>query len=284
MITLPGSILIGISSPYRRNGLLFEKWRDHYGKDDDDILVVRGTSKQFNNTIPDHIIAKALERDPEAAAAEWLAQWRTDLESFVSRAVVQEVVIAGRREVPPADNCTYVSFVDAAGGSGQDSFTLAVSYIEGQVAILDCVREWRPPFSPSQVVAEASAVLRSYGVDTIRGDRWGGQWPVEQFAAQGISYEPSELTKSQIYGEFLAILNSRRCELLDDDRLIAQLCSLERRVGRGTGRDSIDHPPGGHDDVINSAAGALHLVGADDTAARLRIWEKLGEGWKSQRV
>jgi hypothetical protein len=51
-------------------------------------------------------------------------------------------------------------------------------------------------------------------------------------------------------------LNSRRIELLDIPRLSAQLIGLERRTARG-GRDSIDHAPGGHDDVINAAAIAL---------------------------
>jgi hypothetical protein len=39
------------------------------------------------------------------------------------------------------------------------------------------------------------------------------------------------------------LLNSGRVELLDNSRLISQLCNLERRTARG-GRDSIDHPPG----------------------------------------
>jgi hypothetical protein len=39
-------------------------------------------------------------------------------------------------------------------------------------------------------------------------------------------------------------------------RLVSQLCGLERRTARG-GRDSIDHPPGAHDDLANSAAGAV---------------------------
>jgi hypothetical protein len=29
---LPGSIIIGISSPYRKKGLLYKKYQDHYGK------------------------------------------------------------------------------------------------------------------------------------------------------------------------------------------------------------------------------------------------------------
>jgi hypothetical protein len=45
-------------------------------------------------------------------------------------------------------------------------------------------------------------------------------------------------------------------ELLDVPRLHAQLAGLERRVARG-GRDTIDHAPGGHDDLANAACGAL---------------------------
>src|SRR5262245_19821130 len=48
-------------------------------------------------------------------------------------------------------------------------------------------------------------------------------------------------------------------DLLEHDRLVTQLTSLERRTSRG-GRDSIDHAPGGHDDIANAVAGALVTV------------------------
>ena len=57
----------------------------------------------------------------------------------------------------------------------------------------------------------------------------------------------------------MAAINSGTVELLDHPRLLAQLCNLERRVARG-GRDSIDHAPGGHDYLINTAAIALVRV------------------------
>jgi hypothetical protein len=49
--------------------------------------------------------------------------------------------------------------------------------------------------------------------------------------------------------------------------------SLERRTSRG-GKDSIDHPPGGHDDLANAAAGALVIAAsASDrkSAAAIKI-------------
>jgi hypothetical protein len=118
----------------------------------------------------------------------------------------------------------------------------------------------RPPFSPESVVEEFVHVLRSYRIDRVYGDRYAGEWPRERFREHGVIYEPAEKTKSDMYRELLPLLNSRRVELLEHPRLINQLCSLERRTARG-GRDSIDHPPGQHDDIANAAAGALTLQG-----------------------
>lgn len=125
--------------------------------------------------------------------------------------------------------------------------------------MLDLIREVRPPFSPDAVVAEMATTLKTYRVDEVTGDRYGGEWPRERFAVQGIRYRPSEKTKSDIYREVLPLMNAARVELLDLPRLRAQLVGLERRVARG-GKDSIDHAPGGHDDVCNAAAGALVLA------------------------
>lgn len=57
----------------------------------------------------------------------------------------------------------------------------------------------------------------------------------------------------------MPLLNSRKIELLDHPRLISPLTGLERRTSRA-GKDSINHAPGGHDDVANAAAGVLTLA------------------------
>lgn len=129
--------------------------------------------------------------------------------------------------------------------------------------VLDALREIRPPFSPDSAVIEFAALLKSYKVYRVVGDRYGGEWPRERFSAHGIRYEPSDKPKSQIYQDLLPLLNSGKVELLDNTRLITQLVGLERRTARG-GRDSIDHAPGSHDDVANAAAGALVLIAQRD--------------------
>ncbi len=128
--------------------------------------------------------------------------------------------------------------------------TLAIGHQEGDTSILDLVRERKPPFSPESVVQEFVADLRRYSVSTVYGDRYAGMWPRERFSVHGIDYETAEKNRSALYLELLALVNSGRCELLDHSRLISQLCALERRTGRG--KDSVDHGPGAHDDVISA--------------------------------
>jgi hypothetical protein len=135
--------------------------------------------------------------------------------------------------------------------------TLGISHrTVGAKVVLDLLREVRPPFSPEAVTRDFAAVLKSYGISEVTGDRYAGEWPRERFRAHGITYKPSELNRSEIYIELLPLLNSRRVILLDNGRLVAQLTGLERHASRA-GAETVDHAPGGHDDLANSAAGAL---------------------------
>ena len=59
LATLPDAVIVGISTPHKRSGLLFEKWRDHYGQDGDEVLVVRGPSLLFNPTLNPKIVEAA---------------------------------------------------------------------------------------------------------------------------------------------------------------------------------------------------------------------------------
>jgi hypothetical protein len=253
MATIPNAMLLCASSPYAQRGALFDAFRRHFGKNGS-VLIWRAPTRTMNPTVSQSVIDEAMERDPASAAAEFLAQFRTDVESYVAREVVEAAVIAGRYELPRLEGMRYFGFVDPSGGSS-DSMTLAVAHTAGDNRIvIDAIRERRSPFSPADVVGEFATLLKSYGVGRVKGDRYGGEWPREVFRKHGVEYSVADKAKSDLYRDLLPLLNSGRCELLDHPRLVAQLCSLERRTARG-GRDSIDHPPGAHDDVANCVAG-----------------------------
>lgn len=108
------------------------------------------------------------------------------------------------------------------------------------------------------VVKEFAQVLRSYRCTSVTGDRYAGQWVVEAFARHGITYWHSDLSKSEVYLEALPLFTTGAVDLLDYQPMLVELQQLERRTSK-SGRDSIDHPPNGRDDLANSACGALVL-------------------------
>jgi len=90
----------------------------------------------------------------------------------------------------------------------------------------------RPPFSPEDVVLEFSALLKSYRISKVTGDRYAGEWPRERFREHGITYEPAAKPKSDLYRDLLPAINSRMVDLLEDARLFAPIVGIERRTAR----------------------------------------------------
>jgi terminase large subunit-like protein len=255
MATIPGSLLLGISSPYAKRGVLYEAFTAHFGKAGAPALVWKADTRSMNPTVSKTTIAMAYLRDSAAADSEFGANFRSDISGFVSREVVEARIDHGCFERAFVRGYTYAGFVDPSGGSS-DSFTLSIAHREGDKAILDCVREVVPPFSPEEVVSEFAQVLKSYGIGSVTGDAFAGLWPRERFLKCGIEYKVSDRTRSEIYLSFLPMLMSANVQLLDNARLVNQLVGLERRTAR-SGKDSVDHSPGSHDDIANAAAGAV---------------------------
>jgi hypothetical protein len=258
LATLLGSMLVGISTPHRKSGLLFTKFRKCFGVDDDNVLVIRAPTATLNPTIDPEAIERAMEENPDKARAEWFAEFRDDISGFVDPEAVEACVMRHVRELPPASGVRYFAFCDPSGGSS-DSMTLSIAHREGDKVVIDCIRERCPPFKPDDVVIEHAATLKSYNCVTAQSDKYAGQWVVEAYARYGVRIEQSARPKSELYTDLLPLLNSGRIALLDNPRLVSQLCSLERSTSR-VGKDTIDHADGAHDDVCNSAAGAASLA------------------------
>jgi hypothetical protein len=275
MSNLPGSLLLCASSPYSRRGALWNSYKRHFGKEDA-TLFWQGSTRTMNPSIDQSIIDDAMEADEASALAEYGARFRLDIDSLISREAIDAVTVRSRIELPPVRSNVYHGFCDPSGGSS-DSMTLGIAhneYREGlDYAVLDALLEVKPPFSPAEVVSAFSATLTRYWISTVVGDRYAGEWTVEAFAKRGIEYTHSEDSKSEIYVNVLPHINSKRVELLDNSRMATQFVALERRTGRGSGRDVVDHQPGGRDDVVNAAAGVLWQILKEPDL--MSIWGRL---------
>ncbi|MEC8848755.1 MAG: terminase family protein [Pseudomonadota bacterium] len=253
MATIPGAPMLMASSPYARRGELYRAHRDHFGKDGAPVLVWQAETRAMNPSVPESFVAAAFARDAGAAASEYGGRFREDIAAFVSRDVIENAQRSEPLELPFNRAHRYSAFTDPAGG-GQDEFTVGIGHHEGERLVVDVVRGMRGV--PAEITASYAELLKAYGIREVTGDRFSGSWCSDEFARHKITYRHAEKPKSGLYGDLLPALNSGRVELPPCDRLANQLASLERRTARG-GRDSIDHPPGGHDDRANVVAGLV---------------------------
>ena len=258
MATIPNAMLLCASSPMSQTGELWKAFNSWYGKNDAP-LVWRAATRVMNSTVPQAWVDEQIKQDPDRNNAEYLVQWRSDLEDFLGLDQIRACVRVGLYERAHEHRFRYYSFCDPS-GAGKDSMTLGIAHKEGDFVKLDLLREYKAPFSPEFVVEEFAAILRRYRLSKVTGDDYGNEWVKERFRVCGIVYESSELVRNAIYQYLLPLINSGAVELLDNNPMVFQLNALKRTPSRSGGRDKIEHPRGAHDDVANAAAGAIVLA------------------------
>ncbi len=254
-----GGKILGISSVYAKRGFAYKQWQRNFGNDAaQDTLIVHAASKTLNPTLDQRIIDAAIQEDYSHGNAEFYSIWRDDVGLFIPREVIEKLVAPGRLELMPRERTQYAAFVDVSGGRGDDA-ALAIAHREGPVVVLDFLKRWKSPFDPQFVVESMVRELRRYHLSRVVGDNYAAEFTAQAFTSRGVRYVKSEKNKSELYLELLPKLCSNAVELLDDEAMISQLAGLERRTRSG-GRDSIDHPPGGKDDLANAVAGAVEVA------------------------
>jgi hypothetical protein len=256
-------ILIGISTPFRRLGLLFQKYRDHFAQNDNDILVLKGSTQTFNPTLDDATIAAQRAADPSGAMSEWDAEFRDDLATFLDDRLIEAAIEHGRPlELPPQPVGYYKAFADASGGGARgDAYSIAIGHKEGALFVVDLVRAVPGPFDPFAVTKEFAELCQQYRVTTVTGDRWGKEWVQLAWRGTGIAYVQSALAKSDIYLECIPLFSRGLVRLPDHPKLLRELRLLHLQRHSG-GRQSVDHPKGEHDDFANACCGVLRELSA----------------------
>jgi hypothetical protein len=255
LLTTAG-MLVGISTGYRRAGLMHQKHRDFFGVDSTDTLVVQGSTQRFNQTIDDAALAALRAADPAAASSEWDGTFRDDIAAFLDDALIDGAIEHGRPlELPPQAGIHYRAFTDASGGRG-DAYTLCIGHKEGACFVIDVIRGTHPAFDPHEVTRGYAALLKEYRISDVIGDHYAAEWVAGAWRDCGVAYIRSEQNKSAIYLEALPLFTRGLIRLPDHARLLRELRLLERHTQR-SGKDSVDHGRNGSDDYANALCGVL---------------------------
>ncbi len=200
---------------------------------------------------------------PYKGGAEYLGRWREDLSDFIPHDVIERCTAFGVFERPPSREHAYVAYTDPAGGTGSDSFTIAIAHRERDGTVkIDAIRERKPRFVPRDVVAEYAQLLKTYKISEVRGDGFAGGFHVDEWRQNNITFKPAEHTTSENYLHALPMLLSGRAHLNDSMTLRSQLANLERRIGP-SGHETVSHlqVASAHDDVAAAVCGALVVAG-----------------------
>jgi hypothetical protein len=257
---IQGSMLLVASSVYARFGVVYDTFSDTWGKNESPRLCWKATTKEMNPTFEQAVIDAEHLKDPQNAASEYFSEFRGDLSTFIPEEAITDAIMFGTESLSMDRGLSYQAFVDHAGGAeGGDGASVSVAHKDrdGRI-VIDHVEHISGGHVPQLAVRQFAQVLRSYGLVTVTGDRYAGEWPANEYAMYGIGYIQAQKTASDIYLECLPLFTGKYIEIPQVGVLISELRTLVRKTG--TGRDKVTHASGAHDDAANAACGAAWLV------------------------
>src|SRR5262249_9753496 len=144
-------------------------------------------------------------------------------------------------------------------GTGKDSYALCIAHVEADgTVMIDVIRERKPPFIPSQVIAEFAELLRAYRITEVRGDNAGSGFHAGEWDRHQMPFRKDDDTPRETSLTALPVRLARRVRLLDNKTLRNQLTSLERTIS-ASDKETVSHPRHGnaHDDVATAVCGAI---------------------------
>ena len=195
--------------------------------------------------------------------SEWEGTFRDDISSYLDDVLIEQAIDLNRPlELPPRAGVSYKAYTDAAGGTGGDAYTLAIGHVDNDELIIDVIRGTKGKYDPHNITAEYAKLLKEYRIQEVTGDFYAAEWVSSTWSKSSISYNRSELPRSQIYLEAAPLFARGVVRLPNHPKLLRELRLLEKRPHR-SGKDTVDHGRNGNDDHSNSVCGVLRLLSAN---------------------
>jgi hypothetical protein len=257
MATFPDAKLIKISTPYRKEGIL---WNDFQERNNRRHLVWHASTQEMNPTISADFFEEAREQDGEEYyRREYLAEFTDSIAGWMPRELLDRAIVRGQKEFPPVRGGTYVAAVDPGFMKSDFGFAVLHRSDDGLITVV-YARRWTGtreiPVDPEAVTREISEFLQRYGINTLVGDQHC--YPVlrDYFQKLGITYREFSFgtyTRASIFGNLGQLLGQQKITFVDEPELLRQLRSLER-INLPNGNTDIRPPRSSKDDMAIAVA------------------------------
>ena len=132
----------------------------------------------------------------------------------------------------------------------------------------------RPPFRAEATAQEFCETLAAYRIKRVQGDRYGGEWPREQFqqARRDLHNKRSGQRRSNSWNCCRSLRRQAHQPARPQAHARPADSGWSGAPGFGTGKDAVGQSPNCHDDIAVAVAGAVLLTLASPGADRRRRW------------
>lgn len=275
MATFPQRMLVKLSTPWAKAGVLWDDFQNWFGKPGGPLVWLAPT-REMNPNVPVEFIVDEYARDPEKARREYDAVFSDPAEAFLPGEAVDSAVETGVLERRPSKERRYWAAVDVAFKT--DATVLTIVHREGEDVVVDLWRGWKPqpgkPLVLGELARQVGLLCRLFGVRGVAGDQYASEPVREALRARGLYFSEVAFTatrakretadgrrevgatKGDIFGALKTLLVQGRLRLLDIKEGLRELKGLEVRRSF-SGYETVGAPEGQHDDYAASLALAV---------------------------
>lgn len=240
----PGSQIMLVGSPNIPFGPVFDIDQKHFGRPDENIVVIRATGPLLN---PSWWTPARVEwtrtNAPRSYVTDVLGKFADSEEQLFSSAIVDAAMRSGPEVIAPMRGFSYVAAIDPA--MRGNAWTLVVVGCDGfspegmPQYFVALSKQWRgskvQPLRPDTVLREIAATLKPYGLNEVWSD--GHQIDSLQVIAEqeGIRIAEAFATQEdnvQRVENIRLLLESSRLQLSPDRMLRADLLRVRRKVNQ----------------------------------------------------
>jgi hypothetical protein len=256
---LPGGQTIVASTPWAEAGLLYETWRENFGKPSTALVAHAPTTTLNGSEWVARLVERETRKDPDNAAREFGAKFMTGGTTVFYEPALIDAMIDPTLSVDVPRECLPGESVSAGGDLGfrSNSSALAITHqrkTDGAVVLGELIEQIPDPskrLKPREVLTVWAARLAHHRVKNVMADQHYIETAREDLEASGVNVFDAPASPDEVHVRCRQLMRAGKLKIPNNPRLIRQLKEVQGKPLPG-GKMSIVMPrwaKGAHGDL-----------------------------------